>query len=95
MSPEEMFPVSPRMRAEVAWYKRVRITVPDAPSWFMVAISRVLASPAMSSDALLILADALYEGAGTASQTGSPLLAAQLRELAELPRALAPGRAKS
>ena len=49
--------------------------------------------PTVTSDALLLLADAMVEAAETAMFAGEAALSVDLRKLAELPRDLAPIRA--
>jgi hypothetical protein len=74
------------------WWHRARITAPLAPCWFSASVARLLASE-LNADGLLIVADAIAEAAHSADIEGQPTLAAQLRELAELPRTLASQRA--
>ena len=74
------------------WWNRVRTAAPLAPSWFSVTATRVLMAPGVSSDALLIFAEALDEAADIAILSDGDL-ASQLRQLADLPRQLAPSRA--
>lgn len=76
-----------------AWYARAaRQMAPGAPGWFLGGVIQFLLNPHASSDALLALADALEEAAHLADMAGDPV-ARELRELADLPRQLAPSRA--
>lgn len=84
------------LQEHARWWSLVRDAAPSTPTWFAIALARILCAREMSSDALLILADAIEECARTASfDAGAPPgLPEQLRKLAELPRDLAPKRAR-
>jgi hypothetical protein len=75
------------------WY-RVAEAAPDAPAWFRAGVTRILTLPGVSPDALLLVADALEECASVAEADNERALSTQLRRLADLPRDLAPRRAK-
>ena len=74
------------------WLDRARWDAPMTSPALHEVVARVCVNPASSSDALLILADALTE-ASHEVQYGSLERRAELRKLADLPRALAPTRA--
>jgi hypothetical protein len=76
------------------WWRTVRLTAPLAPSWVSTIVVRAMLTPSLTSDGLLFFADALDEAAGIAFVTGDTELSAQLRKLADLPRAAAPERAQ-
>lgn len=81
------------MVARDAWRRVVFFVLPEAPAWFHAAIAELLADPRTSSDTLLIAADALEAGRRQATIDDQPSLAEALRNLADVPRQLAPLRA--
>lgn len=67
--------------------------LPSEPAWAHVALAQLLANPDASSDALLIVADALERGREQATANGNPALARGLASVADLFRQIAPHRA--
>lgn len=83
--------VTPAKRA--AWFREASKVAPNVPAWCRVMAARLLADKQASSDALLLLADALTEAANFAGIEGQIALATELDRLSDIPRRLAPRRA--
>lgn len=66
---------------------------PDAPGWFRDGACRLMLNPKATSDAFLLLADALEEMRRSASADGQVASAAGIERLRDLFREAAPERA--
>lgn len=79
--------------ADDLWRLRCEIEAlaPAIPGWAVGLIGRTLANPRAGADTLLVLADALAEGARVAAIEGyPPAIGRQLNRLAGIPRSLVP-----
>lgn len=77
---------APAAEEQRYWWHRVAETAPTLSGTERALVARFLANPRMTSDCLLILADALDEAARVAGVEGRDQLGAELLRLADLPR---------